>query len=210
MASTPRIRRTDLKVPHPTATKLLDTAIELLESIPMDEITISEVLTRSGVSYGSLYYHYEDFADLVEQAVAHRFSSGHTESVATVVELLECTEATEFQRRFEDLLVQFHARARRPFRLERVKVIGAMEGHPRLAARIAHAQQQANDGLRDCLAEFQRRGWLRDDFDAEAQAMFIAATFLGRAVDDIVERPIDEGRWSDVALAALRAVLLWD
>lgn len=54
--------------PHPTAVKLLEITVDLLDEIPIDALSIAAVLERSGVSHGSLYHHYADFPDLVEQA----------------------------------------------------------------------------------------------------------------------------------------------
>lgn len=59
--------------PHPTAVKLLEITVDLLDEIPIDALSIAAVLERSGVSHGSLYHHYADFPDLVEQAAVHRY-----------------------------------------------------------------------------------------------------------------------------------------
>jgi AcrR family transcriptional regulator len=37
-------------------------------------LTIASVLERSGVAYGSLYHHYEDLSDLIEQAAVECYS----------------------------------------------------------------------------------------------------------------------------------------
>ena len=53
---------------HPNAQRLLDVTIELLDSTPLEQISLATVLELSGVSNGSLYHHFDDFRDLVEQA----------------------------------------------------------------------------------------------------------------------------------------------
>ena len=65
-----------VKREHPTRRKLLDTVYGLLTSQPFDSITIGLVLEKSGVVSGSLYYHFENFDDLVETAMAELFSAG--------------------------------------------------------------------------------------------------------------------------------------
>jgi hypothetical protein len=63
----PRRPRT---TPHPTATLLLDTTVGLLETVPVDELTIAMVLERSG----PLHHHYDDISDLVEQTVMRTYT----------------------------------------------------------------------------------------------------------------------------------------
>lgn len=210
MAIGPRIRRKETRVPHPAAVRLLDTVIEMLDTVPIDELTMVAVLQRSGVSQGSLYHHFEDFPDLVEQAVVRRFEAGLNDSLTTLAGLLECADGAEFRMRFEELIRRFHAQERRPYRMTRLNVLGSLEGRPRLAERIGRAEQRANDEQTGYFVEFQRRGWMRGDLDAEAMSTFVAAAFLGRTVDDIVERPVDPQDWIDLAVVALRAVLFAD
>ena len=159
--------------------------IELLDTESIEEVALAKVLERSGVSHGSLYHHFEDFPDLVEQAVVERFESGLIES----------------------LIVELHEQSRRPYRLRRLEVLGATIQRPRLAARIARVQQAHMEAQAAQYAEFQRRGWFRDDLDPMALSAFTTATFLGRSVDDIIEHPVDPDRWTEVALTAFRAVM---
>ncbi len=55
---------------HPTKKLLLDITAELLEQMALEDVICDLVLERSHVSKGSLYYHFEDFPDVVEQSVA--------------------------------------------------------------------------------------------------------------------------------------------
>jgi AcrR family transcriptional regulator len=53
---------------------VLDPAVDLLDTFSVDQLTIASVLERSGVAYGSLYHHYEDLSDLIEQAAVECYS----------------------------------------------------------------------------------------------------------------------------------------
>lgn len=192
---------------HPTAQALVATADELLDVMHMDDITIAAVLEKSGVSHGSMYHHFEDLSDLVEHAVVLRFERGLVESIAALEGLMDATSTVEFRSRAEELLRVLHAQDRRPLRMIRLETLGASTQRPRLASRIARAQQEHLDEQGRIFAEFQRRGWMRNDLDAMAMSRFASATFLGRTVDDVSERPIDPLAWTTTALVALRAVL---
>lgn len=210
MTSRTGLRRDAGKPLHPTARLLLDTVIELLDTESIDEVALATVLEKSSVSHGSLYHHFEDFPDLVEQAVVERFEAGLLESLAAIEDLHGCADATEFRARAEALIVELHEQSRRPYRLPRLEVLGATIQRPRLAARIARAQQVQMEAQAAHYAEFQRRGWFRDDLDPMALSAFTTATFLGRGVDDIIEHPVDPERWTEVALTAFRAVMFPD
>jgi AcrR family transcriptional regulator len=195
---------------HVSARKLLDATLELLETTPIELVLLADVLERSGVSHGSLYHHFQDFSDLVEQAVVERFTRGLNESLSAIALLLESTDAADFRRRAEKVILLLHDQNRKPFRLARLDTLGALAGRPRLAERISSAQQVSIRKQAEYYEEFQRRGWFRDDVDPVALSTFTTATFLGRVVDDIAEEPVDPAEWNKVAMKAFAAVLFPD
>jgi len=193
--------------PHPTAVALLETAVELLDTVSIDQLTIAMVLERSGVSYGSLYHFYADISDLVEQAVVHRYTRRLRESLAAVRTLLDASDGAEFTDRAESLIRESLSPELRANRLERIEALGAMHGRPRLAVLISRAQQEITDAQAAMFREMQQRGWLRADLDAGVLSAFVQATLLGQVVNDIAEHPVDQGAWSEVGIQALRSVL---
>jgi AcrR family transcriptional regulator len=195
------------KVPHPTAGTLLNTAIALLESTPLDEISIAMVLESSGVSHGSLYHHFHDFGNLIEQAAVSLYERGLNESIEALTAMLESRDAADFRARAEELILYVHSPERRKFRMARVEVIGLSQHRPRLAERLAKAQQHHLDAQGALFAEFQQRGWMRSDLDPMAVNIFTSGVTLGRIVDDIAERHVDQRLMNQVVLAALGAVL---
>ncbi|MFM8856083.1 MAG: TetR/AcrR family transcriptional regulator [Actinomycetota bacterium] len=195
------------KPPHPTATALLEAAVELLETLPMESLSIAMVLERTGVSHGSLYHHFDDFPDLVEKAVVHRYTRRLKESLHAIEALRECTNVQEFRGRIEQLISATTDISRRRNRMDRVEVLGALHGHPRLVDSIARAQQEITDAQGDVFREFQGRGWLRSDLDPIAMSAFIQAMVVGRIVDDVSAHPVDQKTWEQVAMPAFIAVL---
>ena len=193
--------------PHPTAEVLLRTTVELLDTVPIDSVTISMVLERSGVSAGSLYHHYSDISDLVEQAVVLRYSRGLRDSLAATRDLLESGDADDFRRRTERLLEFTITPERRKNRLDRLEVLGALHSRERLRGLIARAQQEITNEHAELLATFQQRGWISGDLDPVALSEFMQAMIFGRVVDDVTENPVPQDRWFEVAIRAFRAIL---
>jgi len=192
---------------HATATLLLNTTVELLDTMRMDELSLAAVLERSGVSHGSIYHHFDDFPDLVEQAVVQRFEAGLEESLVAIRTLLDCRDAAEFRQRTETLIMMLIAPERRRYRLSRVEVFAAVQSRPALAERIARSQQRVIDEQGEMYVEFQRRGWFRNDLDPMVMSAVIISMVLGRAVDDLSERPIAADDWNAVWMQAVRAIL---
>lgn len=204
----PRRRSSNKRTaPHPTATRLLDATIELIDNSSIDEVQLVAVLEHSGVSHGSLYHHFEDFPDLVEQAIVARYLRGLNDAVAAIAQLRECADAVEFQTRVEQIITQFHAGERRNYRLARLETLGSLNGRPRLAAALGQVQREHLEQQAELYAEFQQRGWLRDDIDPLLMSTFTSALFLGRAVDDISDRPVDAEQWTALMLEVYRPVL---
>lgn len=196
--------------PHPTALLLLNTAVEILDTVSVDRLTIAAVLERSGVAYGSLYHHYEDFSDLVEQAVVERYSRRVKVSIELVRSLLTSRDAADFRERSEALFRESFSPDRHPNRLERAEALGSLKGRPRLQERLAAVQQELTDSQAEVLGEAQSRGWVRPDVDVVAVSALIQAVVLGRIVDDVSAHPVGREAWNAVAMRAVSAVLFPD
>ncbi|MEI6649648.1 MAG: GNAT family N-acetyltransferase [Actinomycetes bacterium] len=54
---------------HPTKRLLFEVTMDLLEVHDFADVSLEMVLTASGISKGSIYYHFEDFPDLLEQSI---------------------------------------------------------------------------------------------------------------------------------------------
>jgi len=200
-------RSRSVRPPHPTAVLLIDTVIGLLEVESMETVTIAMVLERSGVSHGSLYHHFEDFSDLVEKAVVHRYIRRLNDSLDDIRRLLELSDVAEFHRQVGVISRDSFDPQRSRNRMERIEVLGATQSRPRLAASIARAQGDFTEEYAEILAEMQSRGWLRKDLSAHAIAAFIQAVVLGRIVDEVADRHVDFDDWNTVAMTAFRAIL---
>lgn len=202
--------RSDGRAPHSTATRLLECTVELLETEPMEHLSVAMVLERSGVSHGSLYHHYEDFPDLVEQALVHRCMRRLSEGNVAIKNLLAAADAAEFRAGAEALFREFIKVDRRRNRMDQVEVLGSLQGRPRLAERIAEAQRELNDERTAVFAEAQRRGFLRADLDPAALTGFLQGMVMCRVIDDVTDHHVPSDSWETVALIAFRAILFGD
>ncbi|MGA0129900.1 MAG: TetR/AcrR family transcriptional regulator [Candidatus Nanopelagicales bacterium] len=183
---------------HQTKKALLDTVLQLLESKPADQIAIDEVLQVSGISKGSLYHHYEDYPDLVEDALVFRYARYVDLSMDLMGPILsEPKNKSEF---FESLKVltrktQSDKNARN--RQERAELLGHAGHNERLKRKLGSEQKRLTDELNSYMQLAVDKGFFDESLDTEAAALFIQTYTLGLILNDIAEVPLEKDRWNE-------------
>ena len=79
---------TNKKRLHPTRNTLIAAVIELLETNSPEDIKVEDVLGPTGISVGSLYHHFTDLSDLIDQAIITRYSADIDLSIAALTEVV--------------------------------------------------------------------------------------------------------------------------
>ena len=184
------------KESHPTKEALLDTVTRLLNESGPESLTVETVLLESGVSKGSLYYHFDDFSDLLEQTLVRRFSANVDKSISMLSGIVS-TGQTKQQTvaALRHATAETTSSALAPIRLERAKVISYTADNPRLAARLGVEQARLTNTLAELFRELQDKGWMSNDFDARAAAVLTQSYALGRIVDDIDGNQVSDQAW---------------
>jgi len=189
---------------HPTRLRLLETACELIGKHSIDDITVDMVLAESGIVKGSLYYHYEDFNDLIETALAEMFAAGVNASVAVISAHVDtAADRDAFLEGFREILADTQSDARRSIRFRRARLLALAEHRPRLMARIAAEQARMTGAFTAMFVTCQERGWFNSDFDPKAAATFIQAYTFGKLIDEVSNDPADPDGWSDIVMKVL-------
>jgi AcrR family transcriptional regulator len=184
---------------HPTRERLIEVAVELLGSKGPGEINVDEVLSISGISKGSLYHHFTDLADLVDEALAYRFAHYVDLTISSITPLV--AQAKTRKDIFDGLALiteQTQSPEFRTNRIERVQTIGRAARNPHLQALLNKEQSRLNSALADLIREGQMKGWFSQDFDPMSAAVLIQAYTLGRALDDITEPQLDPAAWTSL------------
>lgn len=182
---------------HPTKAKLLETVDSMLDEEGFDEVGVEHVLEVSGVSRGSLYHHFEDFSDLVEQALVERFSKAVDQGIWLISRLVfEADSSRALIAGLKEVTRVTQADAQRPFRFERARLLGLAERNDRLLARLRIEQDRLTTALADLFREVQEKGWLNSDFEPRAGAVLIQAYTLGKVVDDVTSDPVPLDDWN--------------
>lgn len=182
---------------HATKERLLDAATALVEAFDIGEITSEMVLESSGISRGSLYHHFEDFSDLLEQALVRKFAALVDANIVAFEELLRSSRSQADMLAGLSLAARaIHAPERSANRFFRARIIALSEANPRLTLRLAAEQKRLTDALADLFAENQRRGWMRPGVNPAVASIFVQAYTLGRVIDDVAAERIDPEEWN--------------
>lgn len=181
---------------HPTRERLIVTMVRLLDEKGAEHINVEEVLSESGVSKGSLYYHFEDFGDLVEAALIRRFVAAGDTAVQAIEDVVNSSSSREeMMESLVELTRMTNSPDLAPVRLERIRAIGMTGANPRFAARLAAEQKRLTEAFTDVVREAQNKGFLGTTFPPDVIAVFIQAYTFGRVLDEISEDHIDASQW---------------
>ena len=194
---------------HPTRRNLLTATIQLFEEFSAEDLTIEEVLQASGVSKGSLYHHFKDLGELLDEAMLTQFSMGMNEHIALIETVLQTAssqkEVLEGFRTVTRISQRSSLRGQRSFRMN---LLLRADREPALAKKLALEQQRLTDALEAQIQRMQDLGWVRSDFNGRAGAILIQAYSIGRRVDQIVEDTVSEENWNTLIFQVIEQGLM--
>ena len=190
---------------HPTKILLIETAIGLIDEFGPQGFTVDVLLDTSKISKGSLYHHFENFDDVIEQAQVARFARSVDADITQLTQVMRAVESREeLFERISDVVLSATMPERRNVRLNRSEIIGRANHSVKYARALAIEQQRLTDAFTDLIREFQERGWASKEIDPVAGATFLQAYTLGFVLNDITQNPISGDAWKQFVLRTLR------
>jgi AcrR family transcriptional regulator len=187
----------DVRTIHPTKQLLLDTAISLIDEFGPQGFTVENLLDASKISKGSLYHHFEDFHDVIEEAQVARFARFVDEDIRVLTSLLSTSTSREdLGQRFAEVVLASGAPGRAEARADRASIVGLSRHSKKFADALAIEQQRLTDSLADVAREMQERSWISSEVDVVALATFVQAYSLGAVLNDVTEKPLSVERWA--------------
>lgn len=182
---------------HPTKGLLLETAVSLIDEFGPQGFTVETLLENSKISKGSLYHHFHDFSDVIEQAQVARFSRYVDQDILALVSLLKsATSREDLESKFAMIVQGAGTPGRDAARSDRAAILGMASHSKKFAEGLAVEQQRLTDVLADIAREMQERGWINKNLDAAVVATFVQAYSMGFVLNDITAQPITIEQWS--------------
>lgn len=193
---------------HPTRQRLLTAVVDMMETTPPEDIHSEYVLQETGISRGSLYHHYEDFTELLEDAMLYRFSAGVEASTAAMENIVATArDKTEFFSLLEGVTRATQARKRADVRFDRARMLAMAQYNERFRLKLSEVQERLTDSLTGCIAQAQEKGWANPNVQARTLAVFIQAYTLGRLVDDVSAKQMDDADWENLIAVVISQAL---
>ena len=189
---------------HPTKTLLLETAVSLIDEFGPQGFTVETLLETSKISKGSLYHHFHDFSDVIEQAQVARFSRYVDEDIDL---LRSSTSRDDLQKKFALIVQGAGMPGRDVARADRAAILGMARHSKKFAEGLALEQQRVTDVLADIAREMQERGWINKDIDGAVVATFVQAYSMGFVLNDNTTNPISIEQWSSFISMMLSKIL---
>jgi len=186
---------------HPTAQKLVDTVVEMLNTNPYNEIKSENVLTRSGISRGPLYHHFANFDDLIETAQSQIFLKSVTTLVAELTQVIESSSDSELVREeVRNLVAKSSMNPSLQQLTQRIGIIHNASSLNSLHQQLGETQEKLT---KEWMAVYQLcvdKGWADSNIDARAVAILMQSTFIGRILDNLSSLHMKPDNWVQVLL----------
>ncbi len=181
---------------HPTKRTLVETAVVLLETMPVHEITSDLVLERSGISKGSLYHHFEDFPDLLEFAQVFLFSTYVDSTVTNINQILHISKSREdLVQGLKQVTRATQAPELTRMRNVHIQAISNSLRSERTRNILSQEQERITEAIGDLFRESQERGWGNPTLTPRAFSVFVQSYTIGRVIDDFASEKIDPEQW---------------
>lgn len=176
---------------------------------PPEEFQVEDILKASGISKGSLYHHFADSRDLIDQALVLSFTQGVDEHITLIEQVLGAVNSKhEAARAFRAITLESQQSVHRSRRTLRMSLIVRAETDNDLAAKLEAEQERMTSTLELQIIRMQDNGWLSRDFDARAGAVFIQAYTLGRRLDQLSEDTVSENAWNTLIFRVIEQGLM--
>ena len=193
---------------HPTKKLLIDAVLEILDAGKASELTIELVLQHSNISRGSLYYHFQDFDELVEMAQVNRYSSYVDASIGALSQVLRTAKSREEMiRNIRNVTIATQSPQLKTSRSNRVQAIAMASTSDRMQKILEQHQTRLTDAIADLYREVVEKGWGNPNLEPGVVAVMIQAYTLGKVVDDFALEPINPEAWNSLINEILETII---
>lgn len=183
-----------------TVAACIAAAVDLLDEVGEDGVSVEAVRARTGVATGSLYHHFGDVQRLVAVALAVRSQRSIAVPVAEAVERYRAAStAAELGRITRAQVVARDAPEARREVWALTDAIAAARDRPALREAVAASMRTNQDLLDAVMTEHRVAGLLAPDVRPRAMMLLSRALAHVRLLDDLDPRPVPHRQWVTVA-----------
>ena len=193
---------------HPTAQKILDEAVRMIDERGEAGVRIQDIQDACDVTAPSIYHFFGNRDGLVREAQVVRLRRSFSENDVLLDTALDSvTSREELRSALDSFLTMFFAPERAIERRRRLAALGSAEGRPELAERFAEVIATYVEERSQRLEPFQAKGWIRADLDLRAFNYWMIGFIFGRVHIELGGASQLEPHWDAIAEMAAAHVL---
>lgn len=192
-----------------TRTRLLEAAIEIIDSKGEVGLRVRDIAAAAGVTEPSIYHFFGSREGLIVAAQAHRYVHGQVSPLQTFAQAVyACRSKKQFVETVKQVLTSVYENPdSRTVRSARANVLGSAQTRPELAVQLAEAQKIANAILAEPLAFARDKGWVRKGVDLHVLSSWILGQINGRVLVELESDPDVLQTWNEISIDAVLAML---
>lgn len=179
-----------------TRERLLNAAIEVIDTEGVKGIRIREIASAAGVREPSVYHFFGSRDGLVEAALAERFNIHLSQMFQEFTSrLVDCRTQEDFVRLVRQVLEHSYQDDRARVRSIRADVIGSAQSRPALKDAVNEAMLHSYTDFARYVESAQIRGWVNPDLNGVTFAAWIAGVLNGRVYIEMNPEAYDFEAW---------------
>ena len=191
-----------------TRERLLDAAVEAIDSGGEVAVRIREIAAKADVTVPSVYHFFGSREGLIEAALAKCYIRDYLSITAQFAgAVYKCKNKADFVVVAHRVMDTIFASQRAKVRSTRITVLGSAQHRPTLAKAIALAQDIGFNATGEPIRYAQAKGWIREDFDPEMFAAWLAGIMNGRLLVELDGTHPQAKEWDVIAKRAVCLVL---
>lgn len=194
---------------HKTKRALIDSVLKIMDGVPSTTVSMAEVLEDTGLTSGAVYYHFDDFPDVIDHALIDIYSSYTTTGIAGLAEIIsQSSTIDEAKSSLAQLIGARHGDAQTKLRAAVAWIAAQATFQPSLQQKLGPAQSEMTALIAETITAGQVKGLVRKNLDPYALAVFIQAYALGRIIDDLAGRQMDSNSWTQLVFDMVSEFML--
>lgn len=191
-----------------TRQKLIEAAIDIVESEGEGAIRVDQVADRAGFTKPVLYHHFENREDIIVAAHTERYARALRYQLKETKEAAEdCKTAADFSKLMRKWISSFTSSDGEMRRRIRIEALGSAVAHEKLHASLIEANRAHTTELGEILKIAQYRGWLTEKYKAKDMATWWVGLALSRYLAEIDKDFFDLGSWDEMTLSIVDFML---